>query len=84
MNADRPDHAAVGARQGRPRHIDWVTPEHVVPQIFEALPLAVERGLRLPTVYNTSSYLHAVVERAVAALFAKRDEACGEDPRAGA
>jgi putative pyruvate formate lyase activating enzyme len=33
-----------------------VTPEHVVPQILEALPLAVERGLRLPTVYNTSSY----------------------------
>ena len=37
-------------------NINWVTPEHVVPQILEALPLAVERGLRLPTVYNTSAY----------------------------
>jgi putative pyruvate formate lyase activating enzyme len=37
-------------------NINWVTPEHVVPQILEALPLAVERGLRLPLVYNTSSY----------------------------
>src|SRR5262249_59352802 len=31
-------------------------PEHVVPQIVEALPLAIDRGLRLPLVYNTSSY----------------------------
>jgi putative pyruvate formate lyase activating enzyme len=28
----------------------------VVPQILEALPLAAERGLRLPIVYNTSAY----------------------------
>src|ERR671910_2761554 len=37
-------------------NINWVTPEHVVPQILEALPLAVDGGLRLPTVYNTSAY----------------------------
>jgi putative pyruvate formate lyase activating enzyme len=37
-------------------NINWVTPEHVVPQILEALPPAVEGGLRLPIVYNTSSY----------------------------
>jgi putative pyruvate formate lyase activating enzyme len=37
-------------------NINWVTPEHVVAQILEALPLAVERGLRLPIVYNTSAY----------------------------
>jgi putative pyruvate formate lyase activating enzyme len=37
-------------------NINWVTPEHVVPQILEALPLAVDRGLRLPIVYNTSAY----------------------------
>jgi putative pyruvate formate lyase activating enzyme len=37
-------------------NINFVTPEHVVPQIVEALPLAVERGLRLPLVYNTSAY----------------------------
>jgi len=37
-------------------NINWVTPEHVVPQILEALPLALAGGLRLPIVYNTSSY----------------------------
>ena len=37
-------------------NLNFVTPEHVVPQILEALPLAVEAGLRLPIVYNTSAY----------------------------
>ena len=37
-------------------NINFVTPEHVVPQLIEALPLAIERGLRLPIVYNTSAY----------------------------
>jgi putative pyruvate formate lyase activating enzyme len=37
-------------------NINLVTPEHVVPQILEALLLAVESGLCLPLVYNTSAY----------------------------
>ncbi|MBI3665621.1 MAG: radical SAM protein [Acidobacteria bacterium] len=37
-------------------NINLVTPEHVVPQIIEALSIAVEAGLRLPLVYNTSAY----------------------------
>jgi len=37
-------------------NVNFVTPEHVVPQILEALPLAIEHGLRLPLVYNTSAY----------------------------
>jgi putative pyruvate formate lyase activating enzyme len=37
-------------------NINFVTPEHVVPQILEALVIAAERGLRLPLVYNTSAY----------------------------
>jgi putative pyruvate formate lyase activating enzyme len=37
-------------------NINWVTPEHVVPQVLEALALAAENGLRLPIVYNTSAY----------------------------
>ena len=36
--------------------INFVTPEHVAPQIVEALPYAIEMGLRLPLVYNTSAY----------------------------
>ena len=34
-------------------NINWVTPEHVVPQILEALPFAIEEGLHIPIVYNT-------------------------------
>ena len=37
-------------------NINWVTPEHVVPQVLEALLIAIEQGLRLPIVYNTSAY----------------------------
>ncbi len=37
-------------------NVNLVTPEHVVPQVVEALALAIERGLRLPVVYNTSAY----------------------------
>jgi hypothetical protein len=37
-------------------NVNFVTPEHVVPQILEALVIAVDRGLRLPLVYNTSAY----------------------------
>jgi putative pyruvate formate lyase activating enzyme len=37
-------------------NINFVTPEHVVPQILEALPHAIAGGLGLPIIYNTSSY----------------------------
>jgi putative pyruvate formate lyase activating enzyme len=37
-------------------NINFVTPEHVVPQMLEGLYLAVKDGLRLPVVYNTSAY----------------------------
>ncbi len=37
-------------------NINLVTPEHVVPQILQALPWAIDGGLRLPIVYNTSCY----------------------------
>jgi len=37
-------------------NINFVTPSHVVPQILEALPAAIDMGLRLPLVYNTGTY----------------------------
>jgi len=37
-------------------NINFVTPSHVVPQIVEALEIAVPRGLRIPLVYNTGGY----------------------------
>ena len=42
-------------RQGC-HNINFVTPEHVVPQVLEAIYYAVEMGLNLPIVYNTSGY----------------------------
>ena len=36
--------------------MNLVTPSHVVAQILEALPIAIERGLCVPLVYNTGSY----------------------------
>jgi putative pyruvate formate lyase activating enzyme len=37
-------------------NINFVTPSHVVPQILEALPEAIENGLTAPLVYNSSGY----------------------------
>jgi putative pyruvate formate lyase activating enzyme len=37
-------------------NINFVTPEHVAPQLVEAIAVAVPLGLRLPIVYNTSAY----------------------------
>ncbi|MBF0529915.1 MAG: radical SAM protein [Deltaproteobacteria bacterium] len=37
-------------------NINFVTPTHVVPQILEALPLAIENGLNVPLVYNCGGY----------------------------
>lgn len=37
-------------------NINFVTPSHVVPHILEALPIAIEHGLNVPLVYNTSAY----------------------------
>jgi putative pyruvate formate lyase activating enzyme len=37
-------------------NINFVTPEHVAPQVIEALAIAIPRGLEIPIVYNTSAY----------------------------
>ncbi|MCL1885578.1 MAG: radical SAM protein [Dehalococcoidia bacterium] len=37
-------------------NISFVSPSHFVPQIVQALTLAVPRGLELPLVYNTNGY----------------------------
>ena len=37
-------------------NINLVTPEHVVPQVIEALVVAIDHGLSIPIVYNTSAY----------------------------
>lgn len=37
-------------------NINFVTPTHMVPQILEALPEAIEGGLQVPLVYNCGGY----------------------------
>jgi putative pyruvate formate lyase activating enzyme len=37
-------------------NINFVTPTHFVPQILEALDLAIEKGLHVPLVYNCGGY----------------------------
>jgi putative pyruvate formate lyase activating enzyme len=37
-------------------NINFVTPEHVAPQVIEAIAAAIPMGLTLPIVYNTSAY----------------------------
>lgn len=37
-------------------NINFVTPSHVICQILEALPIAVEKGLSVPLVYNCGGY----------------------------
>jgi putative pyruvate formate lyase activating enzyme len=54
-----PDHIAgmmIALQQRGCHNINFVTPEHVAPQIVEAVVVAVQHGLNLPLVYNTSAY----------------------------
>ena len=37
-------------------NINFVSPSHVIVQIMEALPMAMEGGLRIPLIYNTGGY----------------------------
>ncbi len=37
-------------------NINFVTPEHVAPNVIEAIAVAVPQGLKVPIVYNTSAY----------------------------
>ena len=37
-------------------NINFVSPSHVVPQILSALEIAVEKGLKVPLIYNTGGY----------------------------
>jgi len=37
-------------------NINLVTPTHVMPQILKALGMAINKGLKIPLVYNTGGY----------------------------
>ena len=46
----------IELQQSGCHNINFVTPSHVVPQILEALEIAVAAGLRLPLVFNSGGY----------------------------
>jgi putative pyruvate formate lyase activating enzyme len=46
----------LGLQERGAHNINLVTPSHVVPQILEALLPAIEAGLRVPLIYNSSGY----------------------------
>jgi putative pyruvate formate lyase activating enzyme len=56
LDADGIASLMLGLQAQGCHNINFVTPEHVVPQVIEAIAAAVPRGLRLPIVYNTSAY----------------------------
>jgi len=47
---------ALGLQARGCHNVNFVTPEHVAPQVVEALAAAIPRGLRVPIVYNTSAF----------------------------
>src|SRR5512136_2676240 len=49
-------HVMVRLQEMGCHNINFVTPTHYAPQIMASLPEAIEKGLRLPIVYNCSGY----------------------------
>ncbi|KAL2384178.1 hypothetical protein RJZ90_002174 [Blastomyces dermatitidis] len=41
---------------GQVHNINFITPEHVVPQVALAILTAADMGLKIPIIYNTSSF----------------------------
>lgn len=46
----------IELQKQKAHNINLVTPTHFIPQIREAIILAKKKGLKIPLVYNTSSY----------------------------
>ena len=56
MKADRIATLMLELQARGCHNINFVTPEHVAPQVLEALVPAIAMGLHLPIVYNTSAF----------------------------
>ena len=57
VTADRLVEIFFELQQKGANNINLVTPDHYIPQIVQAIWRAKERGLTLPFVYNTGSYV---------------------------
>ena len=56
VNAARLTEMMLSLQRRGCHNINFVTPTHMVPQILEALPAAIEEGLQVPLVYNCGGY----------------------------
>jgi len=56
VTASQLAHMMLELQEQRAHNINLVSPSHIVPQILEALPEAIEGGLNIPLVYNTGGY----------------------------
>lgn len=56
ITIDRLASIMLDLQKSRCHNINLVSPTHYVPQILTALEIAVQRGLNIPIVYNTSGY----------------------------
>jgi len=56
VNASRLAKIMLSLQEMGCHNINFVTPSHIVPQLLEGLERAVENGLKLPLVYNSSGY----------------------------
>lgn len=56
MTSSNMAHVMVRLQDMGCHNINFVTPTHYTPQIVASLPEAIEKGLRLPIVYNCSGY----------------------------
>lgn len=56
IDGDRLSEIFLELQEKRANNINLVTPTHYVPQIIRAVENARNQGLKLPIVYNTSSY----------------------------
>ncbi len=56
MDSEQLANCMVFLQESGCHNINFVTPSHVVPQILEALQAAIEKGLRIPLVYNSGGY----------------------------
>lgn len=59
----------IGLQRRGCHNINFVTPTHFVPQILEALALAVQSGLNVPLVYNCGGYESAEALKIIEGVF---------------
>jgi putative pyruvate formate lyase activating enzyme len=56
VNAEDLAEIMLGLQKRGCHNINFVTPSHVIQPILEALAIAVEKGLRVPIIYNCGGY----------------------------